>query len=35
VQLPDGPIKEVGDHKINLLFHPEVSTEITVIVKPE
>ena len=35
VQLPDGPIKEVGDHQINLLFHPEVSTEITVIVKPE
>ncbi len=35
VQLPDGPIKEVGDHKIGLSFHPEVSVEVNVIVSPE
>ena len=25
VQLPHGPLKELGEHSITLLFHPEVS----------
>ncbi|MBD63508.1 MAG: 50S ribosomal protein L9 [Gammaproteobacteria bacterium] len=35
IQLPDGPLKELGDHSIKLLFHPEVSCTVEVLVKPE
>ena len=35
VQLPDGPIKETGDHNIILNIHPEVNVEIIVKVLPE
>jgi len=35
VQLPDGPLKELGEHSITLLFHPEVSCVVEVSVQPE
>ena len=35
VQLPDGPIKEVGDHNIVISVHPEVTVEVLVKVSPE
>ena len=35
VQLPDGPIKEVGEHSITISVHPEVSFEVLVKVSPE
>ena len=35
VQLPDGPIKEIGDHNIMITVHPEVSVEVLVKVSPE
>ena len=35
VQLPDGPIKEIGDHLITIAVHPEVSAEVTVKVLAE
>ena len=35
VQLPDGPLKELGDYSITLLFHPEVSCVVEVSVQPE
>ena len=35
VQLPDGPIKETGDHNIMIIVHPEVSVEVLVKVSPE
>ena len=35
VQLPDGPIKETGDHDIVISVHPEVSVEVLVKVSPE
>ena len=35
VQLPDGPIKETGDHNIMISVHPEVSIEVLVKVLPE
>ena len=35
VQLPDGPIKETGDHNIMITVHPEVSVEVLVKVSPE
>ncbi len=35
VQLPDGPIKEQGEHKIFISLHPEVSVEVLVKVLPE
>ena len=35
VQLPDGPIKETGDHNIVISVHPEVSVEVLVKVSPE
>ena len=35
VQLPDGPIKETGDHVITISVHPEVSAEVTVKVLAE
>ena len=35
IQLPDGPIKETGDHSITINIHPEVNVEIIVKVLPE
>ena len=35
VQLPDGPIKEIGEHNIPISVHPEVSVEVIVKVSPE
>tara|TARA_B100000214_G_C23852758_1_gene574209 strand:+ start:478 stop:924 length:447 start_codon:yes stop_codon:yes gene_type:complete len=35
IQLPDGPLKEIGDYSITLLFHPEVSCLVEVSVQPE
>ena len=35
VQLPDGPLKEIGDYSITLLFHPEVACIVEVSVQPE
>ena len=35
VQLPNGPLKELGDYSITLLFHPEVSCVVEVSVQPE
>ena len=35
VQLPDGPIKEIGDHLITIAVHPEISAEVTVKVLAE
>jgi len=35
VQLPDGPVKEIGDHNIMISVHPEVSIEVLVKVLPE
>ena len=35
VQLPDGPIKEIGEHNIMISAHPEVSIEVLVKVSPE
>tara|TARA_B100001250_G_C19806082_1_gene793342 strand:+ start:740 stop:1186 length:447 start_codon:yes stop_codon:yes gene_type:complete len=35
VQLPDGPLKETGEHSIVISVHPEVSVEVLVKVSPE
>tara|TARA_B100001175_G_scaffold144940_1_gene123100 strand:- start:10561 stop:11007 length:447 start_codon:yes stop_codon:yes gene_type:complete len=35
VQLPDGPLKETGEHNIVISVHPEVSVEVLVKVSPE
>ena len=35
VQLPDGPLKETGDHSIVISVNPEVSVEVLVKVLPE
>ena len=35
VQLPEGPIKEIGEHSVTISFHQEVSTEIIVKVESE
>ena len=35
IQLPDGPLKELGDYTITLLFHPEVSCVVEISVQPE
>ena len=35
IQLPEGPIKEIGEHSVSISFHQEVSTEITVKVESE
>ena len=35
IQLPDGPLKELGDYSITLLFHPEVSCVVEVSVQSE
>ena len=35
VQLPDGPLKEIGEHNIVVSGHPEVNVEVLVKVSPE
>lgn len=35
IQMPDGPIKEVGDHEVVLSLHPEVSVKTIVSVVTE
>ena len=30
VNLPDGPIKSIGEHEVNLIFHPEIQARILV-----
>ena len=35
IQLPDGPLKETGDHNIVVSVHPEVNVEVLVKVSPE
>ena len=35
VQLPDGPLKEIGEHNIVVSVHPEVNGEVLVKVSPE
>ena len=35
IQLPEGPIKEIGEHSVSISFHQEVSTEINVKVESE
>ena len=35
VQLPEGPIKEIGDHSITIRVHPEVSASVIVKVLAE
>ena len=35
VQLPDGPLKEIGEHYIVVSVHPEVNVEVLVKVSPE
>ena len=35
VQLPEGPLKETGDHNVTISVHPEVTVEVLVKVSPE
>jgi len=35
VQLPEGPLKETGNHNISISIHPEVTVEVLVKVSPE
>lgn len=35
VQLPEGPIKLVGEHEVAISVHPEVNFNVTVIVEAE
>ena len=35
VQLPEGPLKETGDHNVSISLHPEVTVEVLVKVSPE
>ena len=30
IDLPDGPIKTIGDHEVNLIFHGEIQVKIKV-----
>ena len=30
INLPDGAIKTIGDHEVNLIFHPEIQVKINV-----
>ena len=30
INMPDGPIKKIGTHEVQLLFHPEIQVMITV-----
>ena len=33
IQLPHGPIKEIGEHAVNISLHPDVIVEIIVLVE--
>ncbi|GHA01675.1 50S ribosomal protein L9 [Arenicella chitinivorans] len=35
IQLPEGPIKTVGEYEVAVSVHPEVHFEVTVVVVPE
>ena len=35
VQLPEGPLKETGDHNVSISVHPEITVEVLVKVSPE
>jgi len=35
VRLPDGPIRVVGEHKVELHLHTDVNVEITVVVESD
>ncbi|MCH2191702.1 MAG: 50S ribosomal protein L9 [Gammaproteobacteria bacterium] len=35
VQLPEGPLKLVGEYEVNVIVHPEVSFNVSVTVVPE
>lgn len=35
VELPDGPLKEIGDFSVSLALHPEVTVQVTVSVVAE
>ncbi len=35
VQLPDGPLKHIGDHEVHLSLHPEITVHITVSIVSE
>ena len=35
VQLPEGPLKETGDHNVSISLHPEVTVEVLVKVSPQ
>jgi large subunit ribosomal protein L9 len=35
VQLPEGPIKLLGEHQVAISVHPEVNFEVTVVVEEE
>jgi large subunit ribosomal protein L9 len=35
VEMPEGPIRTVGDHEVGLILHSDVRATITVVVEPE
>tara|TARA_Y100001978_G_C23648915_1_gene412311 strand:- start:528 stop:974 length:447 start_codon:yes stop_codon:yes gene_type:complete len=35
IQLPHGPIKEVGEHSVAVSLHPDVSVQVSILVEPE
>ena len=35
IRLPEGPIRQIGEHKVEVELHSDVVTEVTVIVEPE
>lgn len=35
ISMPEGPIKELGEHEIEVIFHPEVRRPLKVIVEGE
>ena len=35
IDMPMGPIKELGEHQINIILHPEIQRPLTVVVVPE
>ena len=35
IRLPEGPIRQIGEHKIEVELHSDVVTEVTVNIEPE
>jgi large subunit ribosomal protein L9 len=35
IELPNGPIKAIGDHEVQISLHPEITVSITVSVVAE